>query len=282
MDWHKITDNKALKYSLAGFTTAVCAGFFFYLSRPVFTEFGDSFAFREFKQYGVVGTYRKHYHHFFDTISNLATADSRHESLMKELASLQKELEVANEKNTEIDGRKETQEIASRIKAEAGSAVARVPDDIEYTIPAYLLPNQLMVLGMEYFRTHDYEKSAVIFHSLVHLKDEAGYQRSENYLMSAISWYKLKHYEMAADNLKMAQNHAEPGSVLYRESLLWQAMLEHSLGNKNQEQKVLTKLISLYPQSPEVAMVNKQMNPTARMPAAASEKEKPKDEKTDE
>jgi Tfp pilus assembly protein PilF len=68
---------------------------------------------------------------------------------------------------------------------------------------------------------------------------------------------------MASDYLKLTQKTSEQGSVLFRQSLLWQAVVENARGNKNESQKVLTRLISLYPQSEEVTWVNRKRTPAA-------------------
>jgi hypothetical protein len=254
-----------LKYSLAGFGSAIALGAVFFISKPIFHEFNDSFAMKEFKAYGVIGTYRHHYHRFADKVNSLATADSREQHLIRKLASVQKDFELEKVKNTESEVKEQTTKIAERIHAEAGSSIARIPDGIEYEIPTQILPHQLLVLGMEYFRNQDYEKSAVIFHELTHLKEEAGFQKPKNYMISAISWYKLKHYELATDYIKLTQKTAETGSELYRQSLIWQAMLEKAKGNHHQSQEVLTKLISLFPQSEEVKWINqKQRTPASK------------------
>ena len=187
---------------------------------------------------------------------------------MRELASVQKDLDVEISKKSEVEAREETKEIAERLNTEAGSPIARIPDGIEYKVPPKVLPYQLQVLGMEYFRKHDYEKSAVIFHELTHLKEDAGFQNPDNYLVSAISWYKLKHYEMSTDYLRMTQKTAAPGSVLYREAFLWKAIVEKARGRKGESQKALTQLISYYPQSEEASWINQ-----SRAPASKKEKE---------
>lgn len=273
VDWRKYTNKKSIKYGLAGFGSAMIVGAFFYVSMPVLHELNDSFAIKEFKKIGILGTYRKHYHHFFNTLEAIASADSREQTLVRELASVQKDLEVERSKNSENEAKKETHQIAERLKEEAGSSIAVVPDEIEYEVPTQILPHQLQVLGMGYFRKHDYEKSAVIFHELTHLKEDTGFQKPDNYLISAISWYKLKHFELASDNLKLTQKTATPGSELFRQSLVWQSILEDARGNKKESQKVLTRLMSLYPQSEEVKWINQK-----RLPASEEEVSEESDE----
>lgn len=263
MDWHKLKNHKALKYSLLAVAGTAVSAVFVLVSVPIVRELNDSFAFKEFKKIGVVATYRKHYHYFFDELEDLARADAREDSLVRELASVQKELEVERAKNFEIETGEETQKIAEQLKVETGSKIARIPDGIKYVVPTSILPHQLQVLGIGYFRKQEYEKSAVIFHELTHLKEDNSFQKPANYLISAISWYKLKHFEMASDYLKLTQKTSEQGSVLFRQSLLWQAVVENARGNKNESQKVLTRLISLYPQSEEVTWVNRKRTPAA-------------------
>lgn len=264
MDWHKLKNHKPLNYAIKGVFGSLFVGAFVYISMPVLHELNDSFAIKEFKSIGVVGTYRKHYHHFFDELEKLALADAREQSLVRELASVQKDLEIERAKNFEHATEKETHKIAEQLKVEAGSDIARIPDGITYQVPTTILPHQLQVLGIGYFRKQDYEKSAVIFHELTHLKDDTGFQKPSNYLISAISWYKLKHYELASDYLKLTQKTSVQGSEIFRQSLLWQAMVENARGNKNESQKVLTKLISLYPQSEEVTWVNQKRVPASK------------------
>ncbi len=264
VDWRKFTTNKSFKYAIAGFGTSVIAGVLFYVGKPVVMELNDSFAIKEFKQIGIVGTYKKHYHKLFDQLETLANADAREQHLVRELASVQKDFEVEKAKNAEDEASSQTHEIAERLKTEAGSSLARIPDGIEYEAPTEILPHQLQVLGIEYFRKHDYEKSAVIFHELFNLKGDVGYQKPENYLISAISWYKLKHFEKAADYLKLTQKNTAPGSQWHRQSLVWQAMLEKARGNQKASQQVLTQLLSYYPQSEEANWINHSRTPASK------------------
>ncbi len=274
VDWRNFINKKSFKYSLAGFGSAMVAGVLFFVAKPIFHEINSSFAVKEFKTIGIVGTYRKHYHHFFDQLNKLSVADSREQDLVRELASVQQSFELEKAKNTENEVRKETKKIAETLKVEAGSPVARVPDGIEYNVPNQILPHQLQVLGMEYFRSQEYEKSAVIFTQLTKFDEDTSFQKPDNYLIAAISWYKLKHFENATEYLKLTQKHSKPGSVLFRQSLLWQSIVEKSRGNKGESQKALARLISNYPQSEEVDLINH-----SRMPASHEESKEGSDEK---
>jgi len=186
VDWHKIAQNKSLKYVIAGTGIAGICGVFAILARPIYHEFKSSFAFQEFKQFGIVETYRRHYHHFFKEVDRFAVADQREENLVRELASARRDLEIERARNAEHEIEKETRMVAQKLKNQAGSPLARIPEGIEYEIPKNMLPHQLLVLGMEYFRTKQFEKSAVIFHELVSMKDDQSFQHAEYYLMPVV------------------------------------------------------------------------------------------------
>jgi len=242
--------------------TAGCIGMAFVMY-PVYQEYKISFAAKEFKKYGVIETYRKRYHLFLEKMDNLATADMQEESLLRELAEVRKALEVEKTKHDEAEIHQESNKIAEHLKKQAGSPLARVPEGIEYEVPSNMMAHQLLVLGMEYFRKHDYEKSAVIFNDLMNRKDNLHYQTADHFMVTAISWFKIKHYELASNYLVKAQKSAEKGSALYRQSILWQAMVRKSLGDHQGSQRLLTQLISFHPQSEEAAMINGKRKPAS-------------------
>lgn len=267
MDWRKLTQNKPLTYSLAGLLSSFVVAAFLYLSMPVLKEVNQSFVVKEFKTIGVMGTYRKHYHHFFSEIEKLANADQREQSLLRNLASVTRDLELERSRNAERTGEVETQKIAEHLKVEAGSSLAKTPDSIHYQVPDHISSHQLLTLGMEYFRKKDFEKSAVILHELMNLKDDTSLQTPDHFLAAAISWYKMNHFEMASDYLKRTEKSSKPGSVTLKQAMLWEAIVEHSRGNPAQSQRAITRLISLYPQSEEASWINHQ-----RMPASLETK----------
>jgi tetratricopeptide (TPR) repeat protein len=263
--------------------TAGCIGMAFVMY-PVYQEFKGSFAAKEFKKYGLVETYRKRYHLFFEKMDNLATADMQEESLLRNLAEVRKELEVEKSKHDEVEIRKESNKIADHLKKHAGSHLARVPDGIEYEVPSNMMAHQLLVLGLEYFRKHDYEKSAMIFDELMNKKNDRNYQvyqKADHFMVTAISWYKIKHYDLAASYFEKAQKSTEKGSALYRQSILWQSMVRKAVGDQHGSQRLLTQLISYHSQSEEAAMINGKRKPASHSNVHQKESEHTHGEKHD-
>jgi hypothetical protein len=244
-----------------GITVAI--GVFVSIAIPVYAEFKTSFAMKDFKKYGVIGAYRHHYHHFFEKVDNLATADLQEEKLLRELASTKRELEIERAKATESEQKSESHQVAGKLKKQAGSHLARMPEAISYRAPKNMQTHQLVVLGMEYFRKHDYEKSAVIFHDLMTRKEETAYQRPDHFMVTAISWYKLKHFELASTYLDRVEKTAEKGGSLYRQAILWKSLVKKSVGDGNGSQKLLTRLISYHPQSEEASLINGKRKPSS-------------------
>lgn len=263
MDLRKVNWKKGFKIGITA--TAVTAGIagVIAVAVPVYAEFKTSFAMKDFKKYGVIGAYRHHYHHFFEKMDNLATADLQEEKLLRELALTKKELEIERNKSAEAEFSKESHQAAGKIKKQAGSHLARIPDGIDYEVPTNMQTHQLAVLGMEYFRKHDYEKSAVIFHDLMTRKEETHYQRPDHFMVTAISWYKLKHFEMASSYLDRVEKTADRRGELYRQAILWKSMIRKSVGDQKGAQQLLTRLISNHPQSEEASWINGKRRPSS-------------------
>ncbi len=263
MDLRKLNYKKAFIVTIALTGVAGVLGGAVLIGRPLLREINSSFAMKEFRKFGVIETYRKRYHLFFEKVDQLATADLHEEFLMRELAETRRDLEVEKAKTAEIEFRNQTKKIASHLKKKTGSHLARIPDGIEYEVPTTMQSYQLMVLGMEYFRKHDFEKSAMIFHDLMSRQEEQKYRRADHYLVTAISWYKLKHFEMASQYLELAEKNSTRGDQWYRQALLWKSMVRKSLGDNHGSQNLLTRLISYHPDSEEAALVNGMRKPAS-------------------
>ncbi len=263
MDLRKVNWKKGFKIGAAAVGITVAIGVTVRIAIPVYAEFKNSFAMKDFRKYGVIGAYRHHYHHFFEKVDNLATADQQEEKLLRELASTKRELEIERAKAAESEQQRDSHAVAGKLKKKAGSHLARVPDAISYQIPKNMQTHQLMVLGMEYLRKHDYEKSAVIFHDLMNRKEEVAYQRPDHFMVTAISWYKLKHFELASAYLDRVEKSAEKGGSLYRQAILWKSLVRKSVGDGHGSQKLLTRLISYHPQSEEASLINGKRKPSS-------------------
>ncbi len=263
MDLRKVNWKKGFKIVASAVGITVTIGVAIAIAVPVYAEFKMSFAMKDFRKYGVIGAYRHHYHHFFEKVDNLATADLQEEKLLRELASTKRELEIERSNASESEQKKDSHTVAGKLKKQAGSHLARVPDAISYRSPKNMQTHQLMVLGMEYFRKHDYEKSAVIFHDLMTRKEEVAYQRPDHFMVTAISWYKLKHFELASSYLDRVEKTADKGGSLYRQAILWKSLVRKSVGDGNGSQKLLTRLISYHPQSEEASLINGKRKPSS-------------------
>ena len=158
---------------------------------------------------------------------------------------------------TEQDAKAATEATSKRLKAEAGSALARAMSEIHYKAPTNVLPYQLYSIGLAYFRKQQFEQAAVIFNQLLSLSEDASYRRSEIYLLNAICWFKLKHYQLANASLVEAKKMSNEHSPYFRKALLWQAMVAQALGERVKSQDILTMLIAMYPHSEEAMSINR-------------------------
>jgi hypothetical protein len=226
-------------------------------------EFKTSFAYREFQEYGVLETYRRHYFHFMSELDRLVTADQREESLVNELALTRRDLELERTRSAETELRIETRKIATQLNQATGSGLARTPLVIRYQVPDHLPFHQLFVMGMEYFRTKEFEKSAMIFQKLVEMQKGSEKKFPELQLLAAISWYQNRHYRLSLQYLKEIRKHENALGPTYRQSLIWQAIVEKKSGKLADSQKTLEKLAALHSQSEEVFWLNRSRKPSS-------------------
>ena len=257
MKLRELLENQKIKYSLAGVASSFVCFLVWQIGVPIVKEYQGSFAAKEFHQYGIIGTYR---HHFFSTVfrlDELKALDQENEELNRKVAGLEKEIVLANAKKDEAVAKAETETAAEELKAEAGSELARVEESIDYEVPANLIPNELYTLALGYFRKNEYEQAAVIMSHLVQMREEAGFQKSENFLMCGIAWFKLKHYSLAQKYLIAAKERSRPTDSVFRKARLWEAFVAQAEGKKVQAQRVLTSLIEQFPHAEEVEWVNR-------------------------
>jgi tetratricopeptide (TPR) repeat protein len=252
----ELFNRKSVRYSLAGFACSFIAYGAYRVGTPIVKEYQSSFAAKEFKQNGVVDTYKKHFFSFVDKLDDMKSLDQENQALNRKVASLEKEIELERSAATEKEAKEITAETSKRLHTEAGSELARVLESIEYKVPTNLLPNQLYSLAVGYFRKQEYEQAAVILSSLVNLKEDSSYQKAENHLMCAIAWYKLKHFKLAQEYLTQAKYKSEATDSVYRKALVWEALTAKAEGKKQLAQDLVTSIISRYPHSEEAALVN--------------------------
>jgi tetratricopeptide (TPR) repeat protein len=246
----------AFKYALSGFVTAIVGYGIYSVGVPVAKELNSSFAVREFKEFGVVGTYRKHCFSFVDRFHNLAQLESDNDSLRAQLALLdqKKTLEEAGIAERELASMNEVLE--KKVTEETGSPVAHLPQTIVYEVPNHLMPSELYPLALAYFRKQDFEKSVAIFDHLFKIPEDRRYETAENYLMSAISWYHLKNYKLSRNDVAEALKRSHEAEDVHRKALLWDAMVEKAEGHATVAQAKLYHFIGQYPHSEEGEWIN--------------------------
>ena len=146
----------AVRYSLAGFATAIVGYGLWMVAVPVYHEYQTSFAAREFHQYGVWGTYKHRFFNFVSKLDEMRVLDEENERLSTQIATLEKDLELERTIKQDVEAKEITEEISRKLRGTTGSELARVLQTIEYKVPVNLLPDQLYVLGLGYFRKNEY------------------------------------------------------------------------------------------------------------------------------
>jgi len=223
---------------------------------PLFLEFRGSFAAKEFSEKGVWGTYRHHFFRFFGMVDELADMDRENGMLTQKLAELEKKVVLTETHNTERELASLNEQVEERLRDDAGSELATAKKNIEYEIPKNLSYNQLQVLALSFFNQKKYGPSALILNHLLSLKEETRYRIPENFLISGISWYHLKHFHLAGTAFKEARDATHPADESHRSAMVWLALVQKALGKRVLVQDSLLKILELYPHSEEAAMIN--------------------------
>ena len=249
------------RYSLAGFACSVIAYGAWTFGTPVYHEFSTSFAMKEFKQYGVWGTYHKHFFSFADRFKGLVGLEEENEALTEKVAQLEKENVVLQSEHTERELASVTKTTEESVKEKTGSETAVVLDSIEYKVPAHVSGAGLHALALGYFRKQEYAKSVVLFDHLVNLKEDPQFKTAENYLMAGIAWYHLKNYKEAHNQVDQALKASSTTHSVHRSALMWDAMITKAEGNPKETQAKLLKFIELYPHSEEAKWINTRRSP---------------------
>ena len=246
----------AFKYASAGFALAIVGYGMLCVGRPIAQEFNESFAMKEFREYGVVGTYRKHFFSFFDRIQGLSHLEAENDALKVQIAKLEAEQTIEEATKAERDIASLNSMLEKHVKSQTGSKAARVPQSIGYEMPGHLTSSELYPLALAYFRKQEFVKSATILDHLLTLPDNRRYETAENYLMSGISWYHLKNYNLAHKQINEAKKHSIAKNVIHRQSVLWDALVEKAEGKARSAQLKLLHFIGEYPHSEESSWIN--------------------------
>ena len=231
------------------------------IGSPVYHEFQSSFAMKEFKQYGLVGTYRHHFFSFLDRFAALSDLERENEELTQKLAQLEKQNTLLESSHTERELASLDHTIEADVKKQTGSQTAVVLESITYEVPEHVSNTDLYALALGYFRKQEYEKVVVLFHYLFTLKDDQQFMKSDNYLMNGIAWYHLKNYHEAHEQINLGIKNSTLDNPIHRTTVLWDALISQAEGNRSVTQAKLLKFLELYPHSEESRLINTQRSP---------------------
>jgi hypothetical protein len=240
---------------------------------PAGREFQSSFAMKEFREMGVLGTYRYHFFRFFGQLDDLARMDKENDELIQKVGHLEKKVVLEEVRNTERELASLTEHVEQKLRDDAGSELATAMKTISYDLPKNLSYAQLQALGIAYFEKMDYEKSAMILHHLLNLKDESRFRTAENFLLSGISWFHLNHFHLAKKEIKQALEMATEASFTHRNAVIWTALVEKKTGQDRLSQSTVLKFLELYPHSDEAGLLNASRKPASREHAGSGHEE---------
>lgn len=200
----------------------------------------------------------------------IRSALEENEKLRIENAALQIKAESLKFDCTYKEATHKTHESGVVLTKETGSKVGRSLSSITYTPPTHLLPPQLYVLGVSYFKAKEDEKAAVILTFLTALEENDAYKTAKNYLMTGVSWYRLDNFEVADQYFAKAIGTKDmPENLPYQaQSRLWRGLVAQTLSQRSKAQFWLRDLIDHHPHSVEAGWVNPNKE-AHRVPASA-------------
>jgi len=210
------------------------------------------------------------------TVEEIRRLDIENQRLRLENAQLRQQLETAVFEGGLERSRRLTAEHAAKAEKVSGSRVGRTPASLAYRPPAHLLPQQLQALGLAQLRGKEYEKAAKIFTQLSELPREEGYRSPGHLLVTGVTWYRLKNWDIAESYFDsvLAQektSKSESELKLFAQARLWKALVAQQRGERARAQARLVELVDHHPRSPEAGWINRRV-PTGgrhgRVPAS--------------
>ncbi|MBS1961741.1 MAG: hypothetical protein JST04_05965 [Bdellovibrionales bacterium] len=203
-------------------------------------------------------------------------AEEENKKLKLENAYLRVMVETGKYTARSDEAKAKTETVGKKLATTAGSRAARSIASIRYQFPENLLPEQLLALGVGYFKVKDDEKAAVILNFLTELEDDHSFRTAPNYLMAGIAFYRLEHYKNAGEYFerigKLTETDPETQKAK-RQAVYWQALVAERTKNRGLAQKLMLDSLEQDPQTKEARWVNpqgesdKRLAPT-RMPAS--------------
>jgi tetratricopeptide (TPR) repeat protein len=191
-------------------------------------------------------------------VGEIQRAEEENGRLVLENAQLRARVEALQFDCHVRDATASTQSLELKLDRETASRVGRSLATINYSIPAYLLPNQLYTLGVSYFKAREDEKAAKIFSHLTGMEDNDAFKSPKNFLISGVLWYRLDNYELATHYFDKVLSSPETPDVLavQAQARLWKALAFEREGKHSNSQQWLRDLIDHHPHSTEAGWVN--------------------------
>ena len=209
--------------------------------------------------HGFMAKVSEWYHSILTKAEALRRAEEENEQLRVENANLRFKVESLRFDCHVRNAENQTRLFEQQLVSETGSKAGRMLASLSYRPPQHLQPGQLYTLAVSYFKAREDEKSAVILTMLTEMKDNAVYQLPKNFLMTGISWYRLKNYDLADLYFTRVLESVESSSNLpYQgQARLWKALVAHHLSKPVRAQFWLRELVDHHPRSLEASWVNR-------------------------
>jgi tetratricopeptide (TPR) repeat protein len=205
-----------------------------------------------------------------DKAEKISTAMEDNEKLLLENANLRRWSEALRFECSTQNAEHRTRRTSRDLASETGSPVGRALAGIRYQPPAHLLPSQLHVLGVSYFRGAEFEKAAVILTFLTAVEGDAIYRTAKNFMLAGTAWYRIDHFEMADHyfNQVLSLTVSEDALPYQAQARLWKALVAKRMSRPEKTQHWLRELVDHHPKSSEAGWINPQRE-AARSPSAA-------------
>lgn len=194
-----------------------------------------------------------------DKVQMIQRVEEENRKLKLENAYLRVMVETQKYSHRTDDAKKKTETVGKKLATASGSKAARSLASMRYQFPENLLPEQLLTLGVSYFKVKDDEKAAVILNFLTEMDDDKSFKTAPNYLMAGISFYRLENYKAAKDYFEKIGNLTEtdPETVkAKRQASYWKALVADRMKDSRTAQKLILENLEKNPHTNEARWVN--------------------------
>lgn len=189
----------------------------------------------------------------------LANAYRQRTELEIENANLKLQVQTAKLACRAQDALEHTQKISEKLRDEAGSASARLKNNIHFEIPKELLAPQLYTVAVTYLKAKEYGKAAVILSHLVSLEGNSTFKNPRDLLLTGMAWYHAENYRLADLYFEETLNKYGKTGDLKRlaQARLWRALAAQKQNKMTKAQFWLRELVEYHPRSREAHWVNR-------------------------